>query len=75
MTSNKLKLLCASAGVGAVLAMTGISVVQTTTFSAEPAVPSPVTPVSEEPAPWPPTDAAEPDFGPVMTTTSVLPEP
>ncbi|KRD19775.1 hypothetical protein ASE48_22370 [Mycobacterium sp. Root265] len=41
MTSNKLKLLCAGAGVGAMLTMAGVSVVQGATFSADPAPPGP----------------------------------
>ena len=77
MTSNKLKLLCASAGVGAVLAMTGISVVQTTTFSADPALPDPtvpgiVTEVTEEPTEGPTLEAETPTF---TTTTTVAPAP
>lgn len=74
MTSNKLKLLFASAGVGAVLAMTGISVVQTTTFSADPALPDPVVPGStEEPAEGPTLEAETPTY--TTTTTTVVPAP
>ncbi len=68
MTSNKVKLLCASAGVGAVLAMTGVSVgvsvVQTTTFSADPALPEPTLP-SETYSPIAPAP---------VTTTTTAPE-
>lgn len=75
MTSHKLKLLCASAGVGAVLAMTGISVVQTTTFSADPALPDPVVPgtVTEEPTEGPTLEAETPTY--TTTTTTVAPAP
>ena len=77
MTSNKLKLLFAGAGVGAVLAMTGISVVQTTTFSADPALPDPtvpgiVTEVTESPSEGPTLEAETPTY---TTTTSVAPAP
>jgi hypothetical protein len=77
MTSNKLKLLCAGAGVGAVLAMTGISVVQTTTFSADPALPEPtvpgiVTEVTEAPTEGPTMEAETPTY---TTTTTVAPAP
>lgn len=73
MTSNKLKLLCASAGVGAVLAMTGISVVQTTTFSADPALPDPVIPGTVEAPDEEGTLEAEPPT--YTTTTTVVPAP
>jgi hypothetical protein len=78
MTSNKLKLLFASAGVGAMLAMTGISVVQTTTFTADPALPDPVVPGTTE-APY-----VAPEDGPTLegetptyttTSTTVAPAP
>ncbi|MEH3129753.1 MAG: hypothetical protein PGN27_07320 [Mycolicibacterium neoaurum] len=81
MTSNKLKLIFAGAGVGAVLGMAGLTVAtQMPTLSAEPTEPTAVTtPSSEEPAAWPPTDGAEPEVGPVPeetvipTTTTTLP--
>ncbi|MDO0975510.1 hypothetical protein [Mycolicibacterium frederiksbergense] len=77
MTSNKLKLLCAGAGVGAVLAMTGISVAQTTTFSADPALPEPtvpgiVTEVTEAPTEGPTLEAGIPSY---TTTTTEAPAP
>ncbi|OJZ63793.1 hypothetical protein BRW64_20630 [Mycolicibacterium diernhoferi] len=61
-----MKLLCASAGVGAVLAMTGVSVVQTTTFSADPALPEPTLP-SETYSPTSPAPVT-------TTTTTTAPE-
>lgn len=74
MTSNKLKLLFASAGVGAVLAMTGITAVQTATFSADPALPEPTVPgiVTEAPTEGPTLEAETPTY---TTTTSVVPAP
>lgn len=79
MTSNKLKLLFAGAGVGAVLAMTGISAVQTTTFSADPdpflptpTVPGIVTEVTEAPTEGPTLEAETPTY---TTTTTVPPAP
>ncbi len=76
MTSNRLKLLCASAGVGAVLAMTGLSVAQTTTFTADPALPDPVVPgivteVTEAPTEGPTLQAETPTY----TTTTTTPAP
>ncbi|MCF6387238.1 hypothetical protein L2K20_09660 [Mycobacterium sp. MBM] len=78
MTSNKLKLLCASAGVGAVLAMTGLSVAQTATFSADPALPDPVVPgivteVTEAPVEGPTLEAETPSY--TTTSTTVAPAP
>ncbi len=75
MTSNRVKLLCAGAGVGAVLAMTGVSVVQSTTFSADPALPDPVVPgpVIEEPTEGPTLSAEPPTYTP--TTTTIVPAP
>lgn len=77
MTSNKLKLLFAGAGVGAVLAMTGLTAVQSTTFSADPALPEPtvpgvVTEVTEAPTEGPTLEAETPAY---TTTTSVVPAP
>lgn len=79
MTSNKVKLLCASAGVGAVFAMTGLTAVQTTTFSADPdpflptpTVPGIVTDVTEAPSDGPTLEAETPTF---TTTTTVAPAP
>lgn len=79
MTSNKVKLLCASAGVGAVFAMTGLTAVQTTTFSADPdpylptpTVPGIVTDVTESPSDGPTLEAETPTF---TTTTTVAPAP
>ena len=79
MTSNKLKLLFASAGVGAVLAMTGITAVQTTTFSADPdpALPTPtvpgiVTEVTQAPTEGPTLEGETPTY---TTTTSAVPAP
>jgi hypothetical protein len=79
MTSNKLKLLFAGAGVGAVLAMTGISAVQTTTFSADPdpflptpTVPGIVTEVTESPTGGPTLEAETPTY---TTTTTAPPAP
>ncbi|CAM3603472.1 hypothetical protein MYFR107205_18630 [Mycolicibacterium frederiksbergense] len=77
MTSNKLKLLFAGAGVGAVLAMTGLTAVQTTTFSADPALPEPtvpgvVTEVTEAPTEGPTLEAETPTY---TTTTTEAPAP
>ncbi|MGU3654202.1 hypothetical protein [Mycolicibacterium sp. A43C] len=81
MTSNKLKLIFAGAGVGAVLGMAGLTVAtQMPTLSAEPTEPTAITtPSSQEPAAWPPTDGAAPEVGPapeetvIPTTTTTLP--
>ena len=77
MTSNKLKLLFAGAGVGAVLAMTGLTAVQATTFSADPALPEPtvpgiVTEVTEAPTEGATLEAETPTY---TTTTTVAPAP
>ncbi|MGK2870431.1 MAG: hypothetical protein ACSLFA_28050 [Mycobacterium sp.] len=77
METNKLKLLFAGAGVGAVLAMTGITAAQTTTFSADPALPEPtvpgiVTEVTEAPTEGPTMEAETPTY---TTTTTPVPAP
>lgn len=84
MTSNKLKLIFAGAGVGAVVAMGGLTAVGTTSVTADPLPPGPGpgTTAPETSSPISPEDNIEPTTGPqeaeapeVVTTATVTPEP
>ncbi|MGW0162484.1 hypothetical protein ACWDUN_24515 [Mycobacterium sp. NPDC003323] len=54
MTSNKLKLIFASAGIGAVMGMAGLTVANSTAI-ADPALPEPTLPSEQYDAPAPVT--------------------
>lgn len=74
MTSNRLKLIFAGAGVGAVVGMAGLTVVNSTAL-ADPALPEPTVPgtVTEAPAEGPTLEAETPTY--TTTSTTVAPAP